>query len=178
MSENPEHPTEKITTGPSRYDQIKARVRTILNASQDRDRTTLLIQSFLAVVILTNTIAVVVSTIPDFPLQFLVLSVIVVCLSIFSIEYILRLWSCTHSGTVRGRAIDRLRYAIQISMIIDLISIIPILFFYLFPRIPALLHLFMLLSIFKLVRYSRDSESLKQLRRVIFKKREIGRAHV
>jgi voltage-gated potassium channel len=58
-------------------------------------------------------------------------------------------------------------------MIIDLISIIPILFLFFFPRIPALLHLFMLLSIFKLVRYSRNSASLKQLRRVIFKKREI-----
>jgi voltage-gated potassium channel len=68
---------------------------------------------------------------------------------------------------------ERLRYATQIYMVIDLISIVPIIFPFVFLRDYSLLHVFRLLSIFKLVRYARNSEALKLLRRFIFRKREI-----
>jgi voltage-gated potassium channel len=175
MPENPVHAIQKTSTESSRYDRIKSRVQTILNATPVGDRTAIAIQSFLAIIILTNTITVVISTLPDLSFSFrhLLLSIITICLSIFTIEYILRLWSCTHSSTIRGMVTDRLRYATQIYMVIDLISIIPIIFPFVFLQDYSLLHVFRLLSIFKLVRYARNSEALKLLRRVIFRKREI-----
>ncbi len=58
-------------------------------------------------------------------------------------------------------------------MIIDLISIIPILFPVVFPKEYSMPHIFRLLSIFQLVRYTRHNNALKLLQLVIFKKREI-----
>ena len=175
MAENPAQLTQEIYGDTSRYEQIKNRVNTILNTYPTEDRVARRVKYFLAIFILVNTIAVVISTIPDLQPSFqnLLFATISVCLSIFAIEYILRLWSCTHNPAFPGRVEERLRYAAGIYMIIDLVSIIPILFPFVFPQDSALLHIFRLLSIFKLVRYTRHSEALQLLHRVIFKKREI-----
>ncbi|MCX6692670.1 MAG: ion transporter [Methanoregula sp.] len=175
MPENPAEQTQENIGGPSRYDRVKTRVHTILEETLFHDRTAFIIQAFLALIILSNTTAVVISTIPDLPLlvRNLLYSIITICLLIFTVEYILRLWTCTHNRTFMGRVTDRLRYATQIYMVIDLISIIPIIFPYVFPRDYALLHIIRLLSIFKLVRYARNSEALKLLHRVVSRKREI-----
>lgn len=68
---------------------------------------------------------------------------------------------------------ERLHYATGVFMIIDLISIIPLFFPFVFVKDFAMLKIFRLLSIFKLERYARHSGSLELLRRVIFKKKEI-----
>ncbi|MEI7855947.1 MAG: ion transporter [Methanomicrobiales archaeon] len=172
---NPAQQTQKITADTSRYDRIKTRVNTILNTYPNPEPAARGVKYLLAFFILTNTITVVITTIPDLPLtlRHQLFAIIFVCLSIFAIEYILRLWSCTHNPTFLGRVKDRLRYAAGIYMIIDLISIIPIFFPLAFPRDYSMLHIFRLLSIFKLVRYTRHSEALQLLQRVVFKKREI-----
>jgi voltage-gated potassium channel len=169
------NPAQEIIEASSRYDRIKSRVNTILNTYPNEERTARLVRYFLAIFILANTIAVVVSTMPDLPHSFRaqLFAIISVCLTIFAIEYILRLWSCTNNPTFTGRAKDRLRYATSIYMIIDLISIIPIIFPFAFPNDYSMLHIFRLLSIFKLVRYTRHSDALQLLNRVFFKKREI-----
>ncbi|MDP3396213.1 MAG: ion transporter [Methanoregula sp.] len=174
MAENPAKHTQEIIK-PSRYDRIKNRVNTILNTYPNEERTARFVRYFLAIFILANTIAVVISTMPDLPHSFRaqLFAIISVCLTIFAIEYILRLWSCTNNPTFTGRVIDRLRYATSIYMIIDLISIIPIVFPFAFPKDYSMLHIFRLLSIFKLVRYTRHSDALQLMNRVFFKKREI-----
>jgi voltage-gated potassium channel len=175
MAENPAQQTQEIIGEQSCYERIKTRVNTILNTYPNQERAARGVKYFLAIFILANTFAVIISTMPDLPLSFrnLLFAIISVSLSIFTIEYILRLWSCSHNPTFLGRVKDRLRYATGIYMIIDLISIIPILFPFVFPGDYALLHIFRLLSIFKLVRYTRHSDALGLLQRVVFKKREI-----
>ncbi|MFA4850783.1 MAG: ion transporter [Methanoregula sp.] len=166
---------QEIIETSSHYDRIKIRVNGILNTYPNPEPTARWVKYFLAIFILVNTIAVVISTMPDLPLSFRIqlFAIISVCLSIFAIEYILRLWSCTNNPTFLGRVKDRLRYATGIYMIIDLISIIPIIFPFVFPNDYSMLHIFRLLSIFKLVRYTRHSDALQLLQRVVFKKREI-----
>jgi voltage-gated potassium channel len=169
------NPAQEIIEISSRYDRIKSRVNTILNTYPNEERTARGVKYFLAIFILANTIAVVLSTIPNLPpsISNLIFAIISISLTIFTIEYILRLWSCTDSPTFLGRTKDRLRYATRIYMIIDLISIIPIIFPIVFPKDYAMLHIFRLLSIFKLVRYTRHNDALQLLKRVMFKKREI-----
>ncbi len=154
---------------------IKPRVYTILEKSPGKDRLALLVQVTLAIVILLNTILVVIYTVPWIALKywFPINVTITFCLLVFTAEYILRLWSCTNAPTFRVRTAERLRYATGFFMIIDLISIIPLFFPLFFPKDFALLRTFRLLSIFKLGRYARHSESLALLKRVIIKKREI-----
>ncbi|MDO9325524.1 MAG: ion transporter [Methanoregula sp.] len=175
MPEYPAQPTQENTGEASRYDRIKTRVNMILNTYPNPEPAARAVKYVLAIFIMANTIAVVISTVPDLPLSLRIqlFTIISICLTIFAIEYILRLWSCTHNPTFLGRVKDRLRYATGIYMIIDLISVIPLLFPFFFPGSYALLHIFRLLSIFKLVRYTRHSDALQLLQRVVFKKREI-----
>ncbi|MBN1432277.1 MAG: ion transporter [Methanomicrobiaceae archaeon] len=154
---------------------VKSRVHEILEKSPGSDRTAFIIQATLAIVILLNTVLVVIYTVPEIDRDYgLTINILItVCLLVFAAEYILRLWSCTEAPTLRRRTAERLRYATGFFMIIDMISIIPLAFPFFFPRDFALLRTFRLLSIFKLGRYARHSESLAMLRRVIVKKREI-----
>lgn len=154
---------------------IKSRVHYILESPFWVSRTTALVQLALAIVIFTNSIAVVIFTVPDLgPGVELTLNIIIsICLLVFAVEYVLRLWACTSAPTFRKRASERLHFALGLYQIIDLISIIPLLFPIFFPHDLPLLREFRLLSIFKLGRYSRRSESLAMLKRVLLRKREI-----
>ncbi len=90
---------------------------------------------------------------------------------IFSIEYILRLWTCTEMAAYKDPLWGRMRFAFSAAMLIDLISILP---FYL-PlhgldlRIIRAVRLFRLFRLFKIGRYS---QSLNRLANVIKSKKE------
>jgi voltage-gated potassium channel len=85
----------------------------------------------------------------------------------------LRIWSCTTAITLKRKIFDRIRYALHLYQLIDLISIIPCFLPFFFPRQLILLRTLRIVSIFKLGRYSRYVHSLDQLKRVLFRKREI-----
>jgi voltage-gated potassium channel len=75
---------------------------------------------------------------------------------IFTVEYVLRLWSCVESADARFRAPvrGRLRYAVTPMMLVDLVAILP---FYLSAWVGIdllFLRVFRLFRIFKLTRYS------------------------
>ncbi|TAJ44978.1 ion transporter [Methanofollis fontis] len=162
----PEEPTHK---------SVKHRIHDILESPFWKNRTTAAVQITLALVILANSVAVVIFTIPGIQptTQSVLNAAITFCLLVFAAEYILRLWACTSAPTFRERTAERLRFASGIYQIIDLISILPLCFPIFFPQDFALLRIFRLLSIFKLGRYSRRSASLAQLKRVLLRKREI-----
>jgi voltage-gated potassium channel len=154
---------------------VKSRVHRILEDPPEGDRAALCVQVTLGLVVILNTIAVVIFTIPSVeaswttPLNL----VITFCLVVFAAEYFLRIWSCTDAATWRERMADRFRHATSFYLIIDLLSIVPLLFPIFFPTDFALLRGFRLISIFKLGRYARKSRSLALLKRVMMKKREI-----
>lgn len=85
-----------------------------------------------------------------------------VCVGAFTIEYVLRLWSCTANRKYHHPIRGRLRYAASPMMVIDLLAIVP---FYL-PmlgidlRALRLLRLFRLLRIMKLARYTTALQSI------------------
>jgi len=118
------------------------------------------VDAFLVVLILANIVAIILSTIPDLDMHYrLMLRYFeYFSVAIFSIEYLLRLWSSVDE--VDGREQSRLRWALSPLGLIDLISILP---FYIFLFIPdsemslLMLRVFRgvrLLRIFKLTRYS------------------------
>lgn len=94
--------------------------------------------------------------------------------AVFTVEYILRAWSCTENPKFRAPVSGRLRYLITPMAIIDLLAILP---FYLPFVIPDLrfiraLRLFRLFRILKLARYS---DALKTFAEVLnLKKEELG----
>ena len=158
-----------------RYDHIKNRVHILLDEPDRQDRVALLIQIVIAAAIVLNTIAIVIFTVKPVSESYgyLLNPLIDSCLTIFTIEYLLRVWSCTNARDLKSKVRDRIRYGLHLFQIIDLISITPVIFPFFFPRHLVLLRTFRIVSIFKLGRYSRYSKSLEQLKRVLVRKREI-----
>ena len=91
--------------------------------------------------------------------------------TIFTIEYILRLWTCTEIPKYQSPVSGRLRYSLSPMMLIDLVSILP----FFIPvlgvdlRIIRALRLFRL---FRLLKMGRYSQSLTKLGNVIKSKKE------
>ena len=79
---------------------------------------------------------------------------------IFSIEYLLRLWTADlDEKYTGGPATKRMKFAVSKLGLIDLIAILPFYLSFVFPfdlRIMRILRLFRLLRIFKLGRYSKS----------------------
>jgi len=94
----------------------------------------------------------------------------VVSIGIFTVEYILRVWSCTAADEYAHPVYGRLKFARNFFSVIDLLAILP---FYLSVLIPGIdlraLRLFRLLRIFKLMRHF---EAAMILPTVIYNKRQ------
>ena len=95
----------------------------------------------------------------------------VVSVAVFTIEYLIRLWSCTADLRFHGRVTGRLRFALRPMPIIDLLSIMPFYlpFVYVDLRSLRALRLFRILRIAKVGRYY---SSLNLIKRVFVSKKE------
>jgi len=145
------------------YHKVKKHVHILLHPTQGNSRWDKIINGFIIVLILLNLVAVVLETEPGlyekhktFFHAFNLVSVI-----IFSIEYILRLWSCTHEPKYKHWFWGRLKYMFSWEALIDLAAILP---FYLASvlvfdlRELRLLRLLRLLRIFRLTSYMRATQ--------------------
>lgn len=94
-----------------------------------------------------------------------------VCLIIFTIEYLLRLWCCVESPKYNGSVRGRLRYASSLSGIVDLVAILP---FYVSLVNSELIFLrsFRLLRLLRLFKLARYSQALQSLKKVVFDAKE------
>jgi voltage-gated potassium channel len=90
---------------------------------------------------------------------------------IFTVEYAVRLWTCTLNPRYRHPVLGRIKFALTPLSIIDFISILPYYLFLFFPNLVFIreLHLLRLARLFKIGRYS---ESMRTLGKVILSKRE------
>ena len=114
--------------------------------------------------ILVNAAAVVLETVPGMTARyrgwFLVIELVSVF--VFTVEYVLRLWSCVedrrhdYRDPIRGR----LRYALTPMAIVDLLAVLP---FYLFFLIPMDLRILRLLRLVRLLKITRYSPALRSL---------------
>jgi voltage-gated potassium channel len=90
----------------------------------------------------------------------------------FTIEYLMRLWTCTVNQKFERPVIGRLRYALTPMALIDLLVLVPFylpIFFQMDLRFLRVLRLLRLFTLFKLTRYS---SSLKLIGTVVREKKE------
>ena len=89
---------------------------------------------------------------------------------IFTIEYVLRLWTCTLARGFRHSVWGRLKFILMPLSIIDVLSILPFYLFIFFPNLVFIreIHLLRLARLLKIGRYS---ESMRTLAKVISTKR-------
>lgn len=80
--------------------------------------------------------------------------------AVFTVEYVLRLWSITANPAYRRPVAGRLRYVVTPYAVIDLLAILP---FYLPLLIPVDLRILRVLLLFKLGRYSTAFEVVERV---------------
>ena len=148
--------------------KFKKRLYEILKIAAIGDRISKLFDIFIMTLIALNVIAVILATVERLNLQYQYYFRIfeIFSVTIFTIEYLLRLWTCTINKNFRNSITGRIKYIFTPFAIIDLLAILP---FYLPMIIPLDLRfiravrLFRLFRLFKIGRYSKAVVILKKL---------------
>ena len=154
--------------------RLKSKVYEILDATVIETRLERNLNIFLMGLIFLNVLAVILETEEALFLQyksffhwFEVISV-----AIFTIEYLLRLWSWTENEKFQQPFFGRLRYILTPMALIDLFAILP---FYLPMFIPVdlrFLRALRLFRIFRLLKVGRYVKSLRTIKNVFIEKKE------
>jgi voltage-gated potassium channel len=144
------------------YHKTKQKVHSLLHpeivGESHWDR---IINIFIIVLIILNVTAVILETVPSIeqnkPLSKFFRDFDLVSVVIFTIEYILRVWSSNHDPRYKHSIYGRLRYMVSPAALIDLIAILP---FYIIAVLPLLASTtvaydFRLIRILRLLRFFR-----------------------
>ncbi len=151
----------------------RKRVWTLLEPADEKDKASRITDIFLVTLIFFNILMVILETVDSLYVKynsffkyFEFFSV-----TIFSIEYIGRLWSCVENKAKNesdGKA--RIKYIFSFSAIIDAIAILPSLLALLFPTVD--LRFVRALRIIRLLKFSRYSSSINTLLIVLWDQRK------
>jgi voltage-gated potassium channel len=147
----------------------KLRIYEILEAINPDDRMAEAVNLIMLVLVVLNVAAVVLETVESIYVihkslfhYFADISVI-----IFSIEYLLRIWSCDVAPEYRHPFFGRLQFALTPLALVDLLVILPTYAVLAFPTDHQLLRSLRLLWSFRLLKLRRYSESLRIIEDVI-----------
>lgn len=146
---------------------LRKRIYDILEISPDKGGASWYFDLFISILIALNVLAIVLESINEinedyaqFFVNFELFSVI-----IFSMEYVLRIWTSVEFKKYRHPISGRLRYILTPLLIIDLLAILP---FYLIMmnfdlRFMRILRLFRLFKLFRITRYVKGLELMKDV---------------
>ena len=154
--------------------KIKKRIHEILEVTAAGDAASRIFDIFIVTLIFLNVLAVILETIDKLSIQFSqffrifeVFSVI-----IFTLEYILRVWSCTKDPKFKSSLSGRIRFILTPLLLVDLFAILP---FYLPMFIPfdlRFIRAIRLIRLFRLFKLGRYSAAIKLFGRVLKAKKE------
>lgn len=142
--------------------EFRKKVYMILEPSIEADRVARAFNIFIITVIVINCFALVFETVDEYYEKFSALfnAIEVISIIIFTVEYILRLWSCTAYEKYKDWFNGRLKYMFRPMMIVDLAAIIP---FYIVSlgvdlRSIRIIRIFRVFRILKLGNYSKSAQ--------------------
>ena len=129
---------------------------------------------FLITLIILNVIAGIIESVHFFRTGYFKFfgAIEIFSVAVFTIEYILRMWTITCDKKYGKPVTGRIKYFFSFFALVDLLSILP---FYLAAILPLdlrFLRLFRLLRIVRVLKLGRYSESLKKFGRVFINKRD------
>lgn len=147
----------------------KLRIYEILESTNAGDKTAVAVNLFMLVLVILNVTAVVLETVESIYADHKVLFQYFADISviIFTIEYILRIWSCDVDPKYRRPLLGRLRFALTPLALIDLLVILPTYAILAFPTDHKLLRSLRVLWTFRLLKLSRYSKSLQTIMDVV-----------
>ena len=147
------------------YSRIQQRALEVLEPGRSGDLYSKITDYLIAALVILNIMAVTLESVSDFSVtyasQFYFFEVFSV--TIFSVEYLLRVWACAARSDPTSKLFGsyRLGYIFSFSGLIDMVSIIPFYLQALFPGLDLrVLRTLRLLRIFKLSNYNTAIEDL------------------
>ena len=150
------------------YHATKKKVHVLLHPELGDTKWDRVINGFIIILIILNVTAVMLETVPSIhePHKRFFRTFDVVSVIIFTIEYLLRVWSCNHDPRYRHSVHGRLRYIFSLDGLIDLLAILPF-YVHVFVgfdlRILRILRLLRFLRLFRLTAYMRSAQMVRNV---------------
>jgi len=149
------------------YQKTKHKVHILLHPELGESKADKFVNIFIITLIVLNVLAVMIETIDDIHNKYKVyfnwfdrISVY-----IFTIEYVLRVWSCTHDPRYKGSFRGRLKYILTPGALIDLIAFLPYYIHLLVGggldlRMLRILRLMRFFRLFRLTAYTKSAQMI------------------
>lgn len=155
-------------------EKIKYRVYDILVETDDDERIDKIVAILLMVLILINVFVIVLETVESLHARYgrIFEAIELVSVTIFTIEYFLRLWVATLTPRFSKPVTGRIKYALTPFAIIDLLAILPAFLPLIFTMDLLFIRFLRVFRLFRLLKLNRYVESLNTLDDVIRSKRE------
>jgi voltage-gated potassium channel len=156
------------------YEWLQGRAYFLLESPARENTPRKIVIFFITGMILLNVAAVILETKHELFVEYAPYFHLIdlVCVVIFSIEYVLRVWCCVRNPSYSSPVTGRLQYMMSPLALVDLVAITP---FYLPLIIPVelrLLRLLRLLRIFRVLKLGRYSNAFDTFATVIKEKKE------
>ena len=154
--------------------RLRQRIFEILEVADVGDRASRLFDISLLVLILANLVVITLETVDGLTLQykFYFDACETVSITIFTVEYLLRVWSCTASPDFHHPVLGRLRFIFSPLALIDLVALAPFYLPLLIPIDIRFIRVVRLLRILRLFKLSRYFQSFQVLGNIFKSKRD------
>lgn len=153
---------------------LRKKIHEILEIKFQRKRgISFVVNIALSVLIFLNTVAIIVHTVPSIGRRFdrFFLDFEVFSVAVFSVEYLLRVWSSVEKAEFRHPFWGRVKFIFSVWGLIDLLAIFPF-YFSLFSTDLGFIRILRLLRILRLFRVSRYFHALRVIQNVVKAKKE------
>ena len=147
------------------YQKTKHKVHVLLHPELGESKADKFVNAFIITLIVLNVIAVMLETVKPLHAKYerLFHYFDLVSVAIFTVEYVLRVWSCTHDPRYKGSIKGRIKYMLTPGALIDLLAFLPT-YFHAFLdfdlRILRLLRFFRFFRLFRLTAYTRSAQMI------------------
>lgn len=155
-------------------EKLKYQIYDILVETDDGELVDRIVAVMLLGLILVNSAAVVLETVDEYNAHYgtIFSAIELVSVTIFAIEYLLRLWVAPLNPLYAKPVTGRIRYAFSLMAIVDLLAILPVFLPMIFPMDLRAVRILRTFRLFRLLKMSRYVESLNTLDNVVRAKRE------
>lgn len=154
--------------------RIKKRTFEILEIAAEDDSVSKAFDIFIITLISLNVLAVVLETVESLYTQFSQVfnTFELISVAVFTVEYVLRLWTCTENREYASPVTGRLKFMANPMSLIDLMAVLPFYLPVVMPLDPRFLRALRLFRLFRMFKMGRYSESLQTLGNVMKAKKE------
>jgi len=151
------------------YQKTKQKVHILLHPELGESKADKFVNIFIITLIILNVLAVMIETVKGIHDKYETFFEYFdqVSVGIFAIEYILRVWSCTHDPRYKGSIKGRLKYMLTFGALIDLLAFLPSFLHYAFHvfgrldlRALRILRLMRFFRLFRLTAYTKSAQMI------------------